>query len=162
MQLRGLLALVAASSLSARCLSVIAAPAPNAHGEVGNINVLDSQNRLNHGDGSPPVHTTQNGRLEAHWSFLLHGSHEVDYLYVDFYDGNAGSPSTLFVPARPATEKVLQLTHTSPHQPAATPGQSQLFPYKANSTAWALLVPTAPPPALQPMSFLTQIVRETQ
>jgi hypothetical protein len=99
MQFRSLFALVAASSLSTRCLSVVAAPAPHAHGGVFKINVLG--NRHHHGDGRPPVHTTQNGRLEAHWSFLVHKGHEVDSLQVGFYNGDSGSPSTLSLPARP-------------------------------------------------------------
>lgn len=115
MQYTSLFTLLAASLLSARCLSVLAAPAPNPHGGVVNINLSDPQNSLNHADGDSPVHTTQNGRLEAHWSFLIHGGKEVDYLYVDFYDGDAGSPSAFSLPVRSAIASLLQLTRTSSH-----------------------------------------------
>jgi hypothetical protein len=78
--------------------------------------VLDSQNSLNHADGGLPVRTTQNAHLEAHWSFLIHGGKEVDYLYVDFYNGDAGSPSTLSLPVRPAIQKVLEPMYSTSTQ----------------------------------------------
>jgi hypothetical protein len=122
MQFKSLFALIAASSLSTRCLSAIAAP---ARGGVFKINALDSQNHVAHADGGPPMHATQNGRLEAHWSFLVHDGDEVDYLYVDFYNGNSASPS-MPLPFRASAhlqrtlEKLLQLTRLVPTHPACS------------------------------------------
>jgi hypothetical protein len=108
MQFKSLFALIAASSLSTRCLSAIAAPAPNARGGVFKINALGSQNHIAHADGGPPMHATQNGRLEAHWSFLVHDGDEVDFLYVDFYNGNSASPSMPSPSARARTPNALR------------------------------------------------------
>jgi hypothetical protein len=161
MQFTNLFALVAASSLSTGFLSVLAAPAPNIHGSVVDINVLGSQDHLDH--ASPPVRTTQNGRLEAHWAFFVHAGKEIDYLYVDFYNGDSASPSTLSrLLCAPQSSRKASITNMPcpTHQPAATPGQSHSSHYKANSTAVVLPAPTAPPPALPPTSSSTQTVPE--